>query len=178
MRIILFIVSMLLVLQASAQRKFHFDIDYQYSLGIYEYNKFYTCSRNEYNMSGHAIHLSGRYDITPKISTGLGIGVDAWLDPDRGMFPVYATVRYKPLTHVRGFYTFADLGCGFMPKAWTVDGMFMGGIGNIGTGYTLYISKNFGLNFKVGYGILGARGKAYFYEPQYNENLDEGLDLS
>ena len=166
MRIILFIFSVLFAMQASAQRKFHFDIDYQYSLGLYEHNKFTSWSRKDFSMSGHTIHLAGRYDITPKISVGLGTGIDVPLNPDGGwMLPVYATVRYKPLVSVRGFYTFADLGCGFIPKTEEYDyNVFKGGIANLGAGYTWYMSKNFGLNFKVGYGLMFYKGVAQFFK--------------
>ena len=59
-----------------AQSKFHFDIDYHYNLGFSTSYDGGHWGRSIYKMGGNSIHFTGRYDVSDKLSTGLGFGWD------------------------------------------------------------------------------------------------------
>lgn len=133
---------------AKGQSKFHFDIDYHYNLGLCEKMMGQTLKRGQYKMGGNSIQFSPRYDITPRWSAGIGIGVSIYTNLDHNTMPVYATVRYKAIEKVPDLYLFTDLG-----YALKVGDFTKGFTGNIGIGYTHMFKKHFGLNFQIAYNL-------------------------
>lgn len=130
------------------QGKFHFDIDYHYNLGLCEKLMGVPLKRSQYKMGGNSVQLSSRYDITPRWSAGMGIGLSRYTNLDYNTLPVFATVRYKAIEKVPDIYLFSDLG--YALKV----GEFTKGInGNIGIGYTHMFQKHFGLNFQIAYNV-------------------------
>lgn len=134
---------------AKGQSKFHFDIDYHYNLGLCEKMMGQTLKRSQYKMGGNSIQFSPRYDITPRWSAGIGIGVSIYTNLDHNTMPVYATVRYKAIEKVPDLYLFTDLG-----YALKVGDFTKGFTGNLGIGYTHMFKKHFGLNFQIAYNLM------------------------
>ena len=130
------------------QGKFHFDIDYHYNLGLCENIMGETLKRGQYKMGGNSVQLSSRYDITPRWSAGMGIGLSRYTNLDYNTLPVFATVRYKAMEKVPNLYIFTDLG-----YALKVGDFTKGFTGNIGIGYTHMFKKHFGLNFQIAYNL-------------------------
>lgn len=133
---------------ASGQSKFHVDVDYHYNLGINENFVGTSLSRDEYKMGGHSIHLTSRYDIAPRWSAGVGVGLSRYTEPEYNTLPVFATVRYKFIRSIPAVYAFADLG-----YALKGDNFTEGYKGVLGVGYTLMFFKHFGLNFQIAYNL-------------------------
>ena len=133
---------------AKGQNKFHFDIDYHYNLGLCEKIMGQTLKRSQYKMGGNSIQFSPRYDITPRWSAGIGIGLSRYTNLDHNTMPVYATVRYKAIEKVPDLYLFTDLG-----YALKVGDFTKGFTGNMGIGYTHMFKKHFGMNFQIAYNI-------------------------
>jgi len=137
-----------LAMPSWGREKLHFDVDYHYNLGLSERLAGTTLSRSDYGLGGHSLHLSARYDVATRWSAGVGIGLDRYTEPDYNTMPIFATVRFVPLTTIPSAYAFADLG--YSTRAWScVEGM----VGNLGVGYTYMISRHFGLNFQVAYNL-------------------------
>lgn len=130
------------------QSRFHFDIDYHYNLGLCEKIMGVTLKRGQYKMGGNSVQLSSRYDITPRWSAGMGIGLSRYTNLDYNTLPVFATVRYKAIEKVPDIYLFSDLG-----YALKVGEFTKGITGNIGIGYTHMFKKHFGLNFQIAYNL-------------------------
>lgn len=149
---------------ALGQSKFHVDVDYHYALGLNEHFGGTSLSRGRYKMGGHSVHLASRYDVSPRWSAGVGIGIDRYTKPNYNTMPVYATVRYKMLKEVPEVYAFADLGYAIKVGDYT-----QGCTGNIGVGYTHMFAKHFGLNFQVAYNL-----KRFTSIPTYIYNVESG----
>lgn len=130
-----------------AQSKFHFDIDYHYNLGLSTSYDDGHWGRGDYKMGGNSIHFTGRYDVSDKLSTGLGFGWDRYTEPDYNTLPIFATLRYQPVTTFKNAYCFTDLGYGIKPKETYNSGFLM----NLGIGYTKMCSAHFGINFQIAY---------------------------
>jgi len=128
------------------QSLYHVDVDYHYNLGLSEKFMGTRLSPNDYEMGGHSLRLTVRYDFAPRWSAGLGAGLDRYTDPDYNTLPVFATVRYSVLPCLPQAYAYADLG--YAVKAGDYNKGLMGGIG---IGYTHMFARHFGLNFQVGY---------------------------
>jgi hypothetical protein BACCOPRO_01882 len=157
-RILVLMLMSLFVIGARAQSKFHVDLDYHYYLGLYEYEKDGSYTRNEYKMGGHALTLATRYDVTPRISVGWGTGLAIYTEPTHTTMPLFATVRYKAFEKMPNIYAFADLGLGVRFKGTSLS---KGPTGNIGMGYTKMLGKHFGVNFRMGYNLRHFRYIAY-----------------
>lgn len=130
-----------------AQGKFHFDIDYHYNLGLSTSYDAGHWGRGDYKMGGNSIHFTGRYDVSDKLSTGLGFGWDRYTELDYNTLPIFATLRYKPVATLKNAYCFMDLGYGIKPKDTYNSGVLM----NLGIGYTKMCSAHFGINFQIAY---------------------------
>lgn len=130
------------------QSKLHVDVDYHYNLGLSENFMGYTLSRNNYNMGGHSIHLTSRYDISTLWSAGIGIGLDRYTEPEYNTMPIFATVRYKIIRKIPDLYTYTNIGYALKGGNYT-----KGFTGDIGIGYTHMLAKHFGLNIQIGYNL-------------------------
>lgn len=134
---------------AKGQSKMHFDVDYHYSLGLSQRINHIDYSRGSYKMGGHSLHLTGRYDITERLSTGIGIGLDRYTEPEHNTLPIFATIRYKALKSIPQSYAFTNIGYGIGSS----DNFTKGVMWDVGIGYTKMLAKHFGLNFQLAYGL-------------------------
>ena len=100
-----------------------------------------------FSMGGHALQLAGRYDVLPQLSAGLGVGAARYTEFDFNTFPVFATLRYKPIKSLRQAYLFTNVG--YAVKI--TDASTPGFTGKLGIGYTVMLARHFGLNFSVAY---------------------------
>ena len=66
---------------------------------------------------------------------------------DFNTFPVFATLRYKPIKSLRQAYLFTNVG--YAVKV--TDASTPGFTGKLGIGYTVMLARHFGLNFSVAY---------------------------
>lgn len=138
---------------ANGQSRVHFDVDYHYNLGLSQRIFHKNYGRGEYDMGGHSLHLTGRYDISERLSAGVGIGLDRYTSPENNTLPVFATFRYNVLRTVPQSYVFSDIGYGIgSSEIFTKGAMW-----NLGIGYTKMLARHFGLNFQVAYGLKGFR---------------------
>lgn len=166
-KIRMFIVGVLLlqVSAVKAQNKFHVVLDYHYNLGMSERYWGRTFNRENYKMHGNSLHLTALYDITSKVSAGVGIGADRYEEPGYNTFPIYGSFRYRPLQKMLNGYVFTDLGYG----AFKNDNITPGWMWNAGIGYTKMFRKHFGLNLQLGYNL-----KEFGGIPSYEVNLENG----
>lgn len=155
----------LLIPTVKAQSKFHIILDYHYNLGVCEKYWGRTFDRGEYKMHGNSLHFTALYDITQKISAGVGIGADRYEEPGYNTFPVYGTFRYRPVPKFLNGYVFTDLGYGLFKN----DNVAPGWMWNAGIGYTKMFRKHFGLNFQLGYNL-----KEFGGIPSYEVDLVNG----
>ena len=126
------IVSIFISVTALAQSKLHFDLDYQYSLGMSEKFAGYTYNRGSYKMGGNLLQVSARYDVAARWSVGIGMGLARYTEQDFNTYPVFATLRYKPIRKLPQAYLFTDLGYGLK----LTDDSNPGFSGKLGVGYT------------------------------------------
>ena len=168
--------------KGNAQSKFHFDIDYHYNLGFSTSYDGGHWGRSNYKMGGNSIHFTGRYDVSDKLSTGLGFGWDHYTEPDYNTLPIFATLRYKPIATFKNAYCFTDLGYGIKPKDTYNSGFLM----NLGIGYTKMLSAHFGINFQIAYnykvfndGIMSiiTDGKGEQVDCEYLDNTRHSLSF-
>ena len=86
------IVASFISVTALAQSKLHFDLDYQYSLGLSENFAEYTYNRGSYKMGGNLLQVAARYDVATQWSVGIGMGLARYTEPDFNTYPVFATL--------------------------------------------------------------------------------------
>ena len=132
-----------------AQNKLHFDLDYNYNLGLSMHTKYASIKRSEYKMGGHALHFAARYDVMSRLSVGAGVGLNLYTTPDFNVLPIYATLRYKPFRKTLKPYVFSDLGYCVGDN----DKFRNGFTSRWGIGYTHMFRKHFGMNFQLGYNL-------------------------
>ena len=126
------IAASLISVTALAQSKLHIDLDYQYSLGMSEKFAGNTYNRSSYKMGGNLLQVAARYDVATQWSVGIGIGLARYTEPDFNTYPVFATLRYKPVRKLPQAYLFTDLGYGLK----LADDSNPGFSGKLGVGYT------------------------------------------
>jgi|SRR5690606_8133261 len=99
--------------------------------------------------NGNSLQTINGYFINPKISLGIGLGIERFNSPDANTFPIFLDVRYYLEDDYNSFYAFAD--AGFLSK---LDNSFRkGGMLGGGIGYKFFINSNktIALVFDVGY---------------------------
>ncbi|MBO4597492.1 MAG: hypothetical protein J5676_06395 [Bacteroidaceae bacterium] len=142
-------------------QKFHFDVDYYRYYGFKEKWNGASFDESSAKLGGWGIHLVPRYDITPSLSAGVGVGITAYKSPDHGSIPFFATLRYKPLKNFSDFYTFTDLGYSARTEV-------AGFTGTAGVGYTHMFAKHFGINFQLAYNYRRFNNISYYVvKPEY-----------
>lgn len=183
-----FVLMQCVPLSVTAQglfKRFHFDVDYHFNLGLSEKYEDVTLTRSDCNMKGNSLHFTGRYDITKKLSAGLGFGLDRYLNPDYNTFPVFATLRYAPVKSAYGAYLFTDFGYSIgtgKPDFDSVSGLLnfadfsSGALWNLGIGYTKMFKKHFGLNFQIAYNYKTFRNAYGITTGDYPEYTTEWFD--
>ena len=136
--------------QAEAQRRWHFDLDYRRLVGLSERVNGRSFGWNSLDdFEGNSLRFAVRYDISQRVSAGVGVGVDWYRNAVYGAAPFYATCRYKLIRDKR-LYAFANLG--YSPGDDEDGDPFSRGVlFDLGIGYPLMLSKTFGFNFQFGY---------------------------
>ena len=134
--------------------KLHFDINYNLDMGLAQTLEGKTFNRNDYTMWGDAFRAAVRYDVTPRLSAGVGIGSSSCTEPSFNTYPVYATLQYKPFKNKERIFAYADLGYSVKFSSDSYAG-FTGGIG-MGHRWKLGIKST--INLTVGYDLKDFRG--------------------
>lgn len=143
-----------MTLQVSAEKRLHFDLDYHFNLGLSQRIMGINMSPKDVDyMEGHSLHFALRYDITKRLSAGAGIGIDAYLSGagNYGKTPLYATCRYKIITDksfFKGLYGFTNVGYSISGRP-----MYRGAMFDLGVGWPIMLTKNFGINLQLGYDL-------------------------
>lgn len=149
---LLVVIFLALSIQAKANDlgKFHFAVDYMYTLGISERVNGHTYTRRDVGMHGNALSLSALYDVNRAFSAGVGIVACAY-EPNPSALPIFVSFRYRPFAagSIKNLYAFTSVGYGIpMDDDDTLSSGFMV---NIGVGWQKMFRKHFGLNFQFGY---------------------------
>ncbi len=98
-------------------------------------------------MHSKSLRITEFYSLTETINLGLGVGVDKFYNPMYNIFPVFGSVQYMPLKGNNNIpYLFSNVGYG-LPLQIVNYGLMT----DLGLGYKLVNSKQFGLNVQFGY---------------------------
>jgi hypothetical protein len=138
----------------SFRSKLHFDINYNLDMGLAQTLEGKTFNRNDYTMWRDAFRAAVRYDVTPRLSAGVGIGSSSCTEPSFNTYPVYATLQYKPFKNKERIFAYADLG--YSLKFASVS--YAGFTGGIGMGYRWKLGTKSTINLTVGYDLKDFRG--------------------
>lgn len=144
---------LLFALESFAQEKkparFHVELDFHHNLGLRERCDWWTLKRDNYwKMRGNALHLILLYHINSRVSAGAGIGIDGYKEPSYNTFPIFGTVRYRPLKKFLDPYLYTNLGYGLGKNE---HANIPGWMWDAGIGYTKMFRRYFGLNCQFGY---------------------------
>ncbi|MCK9156915.1 MAG: hypothetical protein M0P12_12630 [Paludibacteraceae bacterium] len=138
----------------NAQISLHPGIDLAGMIGIKETSDEGNISTSEAQMSATSLRVKLLCDFNTKISSGLGVGLDGYSEPNYNTFPVFATINYFPFKKVKFF---GLLDCGYSPK---INSNYVKGLlFDAGLGYRLQFKKHFGMNFML-----------YYNAKQFKEN--------
>ena len=135
---------------ALAQRKFRFNVEYAYMVGLkenYEISK-WSLTRSDVNMYANSFRVAALCPVSDAVALGIGLGLDCHKQPDDNSVPFYATARYAPLKCNRDIYAFADFGFPLSKSSF-----FKSPTMDFGIGYKWMIMPKFGITFKAGYNI-------------------------
>lgn len=134
--------------------RFHIELDYAYQLGLDEKLHGYNYD-SEGRLGGHAVTLNALYNLNRAFTLGIGTGISGFNRQYNGnstVVPLYAIVRYRPITTHRPFYTYAEVGHTLFNKSEYNN--FSGGfLTSLGAGYQLMLKRHFGFNFRLGYNL-------------------------
>lgn len=158
---IILIVSSFAV-KASSVPKLQFGVDYHYNLGITQRLMGVTVNRGDLKMYGNSLHFSLLYNLSPRFTTGVGIGFDSYR-PSANTLPVFATVRYRPIrnTKLKDIYCFSNLGYSIPDE--DDDVLSSGFLFDLGLGWQRMLRRHFGLNLQVGYNLKEFRANKHSY---------------
>ena len=144
----------------SIRSKLHFDINYNLDMGLAQTLEGKTFNRNDYTMWGDAFRAAVRYDVTPRLSAGVGIGSSSCTEPSFNTYPVYATLQYKPFKNKERIFAYADLG---YSVKFSSDS-YAGFTGGIGMGYRWKLGIKSTINLTVGYDLKEFRDIDMFFK--------------
>ncbi|MEE1316654.1 MAG: hypothetical protein U0K35_05440 [Prevotella sp.] len=153
----------------SIRSKLHFDINYNLNMGLAQTLEGKTFNRNDYTMWGDALYFAVRYDATPRLSAGVGIGSSRYTEPSFNTFPVYATLQYKPFKNKERIFAYADLG---YSVKFTSDS-YAGFTGGIGMGYRWKLGTKSTINLTVGYDLKEFRDIDMFLKYDIHNKHDK-----
>lgn len=140
-----FIAILLYATSAFAGHKLHPEIDITGAFGLKEHG---TYDIDESQSSTGSLRVKVMYDINPKISAGIGCGLDGYHYPDYNTFPVFASASYFPFKK-RKFHVMSDLG--YSPKI--SENFEKGMLFDLGVGYRTFFREYFGMNFFIYYNL-------------------------
>ena len=153
----------------SIRSKLHFDINYNLNMGLAQTVEGKTFNRNDYTMWGDALYFAVRYDATPRLSAGVGIGSSRYTEPSFNTFPIYATLQYKPFKNKERIFAYADLG---YSVKFTSDS-YAGFTGGIGMGYRWKLGTKSTINLTVGYDLKEFRDIDMFLKYDIHNKHDK-----
>lgn len=137
-------------------------LDYHYSLGISQKALGKTIYRNDMEMHGNSIHVSGLYNINRQYGVGIGLGLDIY-SPSPTTLPIYGTFRYRPFDKINfnDLFVFTNIGYGI--PANDDDSLSSGFLFDIGLGWQRMLRKHFGLELQIGYNLKQFRATKHEY---------------
>jgi hypothetical protein len=163
-------------IQAQNTAKFHFELDYSYQLGLTQTLHGFPEYESSGSLGGHALTVNALYNVTPKVTAGVGFGLSRFYGKysgDANTMPAYLTLRYRPLTARPAFYAYTDLGCAL--GGGDTDSNFTAGfLGTLGVGYQLMLKRHFGFNFKIGYNLHQFKDCTVYSAYETGKKLEDG----
>ncbi|MCQ2127078.1 MAG: hypothetical protein MJZ06_06580 [Bacteroidaceae bacterium] len=160
---IIFIVLGIISLYAQDNR-FSFNLEMGSFYGLKDKSDYWDYTRDDLDLGGASLHFTAYYNISDRMSAGLGIGLDKYTNFDFNTCPVYASFRYEPLENAQNLAVFADLGYGL--KGGDAD-FAKGAMSDIGASYTWHFCKKMGLVLKLGYNLKFAKTQEKFDMEEY-----------
>jgi len=88
--------------------------------------------------NGKSLQTINGYFITPKLSAGIGIGLESFENPRENTFPVFLDLRYYFDNNYSSLYIFGNIG-GTLKLG---DDFRKGGLLNGGIGYKFFVNSN------------------------------------
>mgnify|MGYP000512325348 FL=1 len=115
---------------------------------------------------GHGYRISTvfGYFFTPRISAGIGVGLDGYQEPSHSVFPVFADFRGYLNDARNTAYVFADLGHAFNLGEGFEQGMFF----NFGAGYKFFVTEAICLNASIGYNYQHLNPEQLYVDDAFN----------
>lgn len=144
-------------IQANAQSKFSFSLDYHHLKGITEKNDLHIKNADSY---GNSLHFTAFYRAIPQLDLGAGIGADRYEYLGFNTLPVFAALRYYPLNKLPETYIYSNAGYSIK-----TDNTYEGALFDIGIGHQWSFSRRWSINIQLGYNLKQIR-HAY---PQYDD---------
>lgn len=160
---IIFIVLGYISLYAQDNR-FSFNLETGLFYGLKDKSDYWDFTRDDMDLSGASLHFTAYYNISDRMSAGLGIGLDKYTSFDFNTCPVYASFRYEPFESASNLAVFADIGYGLIGS----DADFAKGtMSDVGASYSWYFCKKIGLILKLGYNLKLVKTQANFDVEEY-----------
>lgn len=149
--VMLFIIGILPVrVPARIVSRVHFEVSYDYSLGLSHSVGGHALPQGYMERSGNMFHFTGIYDLNRAFSVGVGIGIDRYKSNIETL-PVFGTLRYRPFQKptFKNLYTYTNIGYGipYDDDRSLSSGLLL----NIGLGWQKMFRSHFGINAHIGY---------------------------
>lgn len=143
--------SPLLQSQTIEKKKVWYSVDYRYLIGFEDKGNYYTFSRSDnFNLYAHNMNGIFGYNLTPRFSTGVGIGISGYHNPNLNTMPIFIDLRYTIFTKTDAFFVFSNIGSANIFNNTPAWGLLF----NLGLGYRYPIYNNHSLSFTVNYNLL------------------------
>lgn len=143
--------------QEKVTDKLHVELDYSYNLGLSAKLEGEKYNAGDLDLYGHGLHLSVLYDLSQRITLGVGVGFERYEKLADNTLPVFATLQYRPMRSVPNIYVFTVLGHGVISSDQCSD-MAAGWMGDVGIGYRKMWCKHLGWNARIGYDFRQFKG--------------------
>jgi len=110
--------------------------------------------------NGKSLQIINGYFITPKFSTGIGVGLESFSYPNSNTFPVFLDLRYYFDNNYSSLYIFCDIGATLKLG----DDFKKGSLLNGGVGYKFFVNSTKTTAFVADIGYF----HRYLYIPLWN----------
>lgn len=149
--------------------RLHFEVSYDYSLGLSHSVKGHGLPQGYMETSGNMFHFMGIYDLNRTFSVGLGIGIDRYKSNIETL-PIFGTLRYRPFQNpiIKNLYAYTNIGYGIPDD--DDRSLSSGLLLNLGLGWQKMFRSHFGVNAHVGYCLnqfkdhAGYRWEGYLFD--------------
>lgn len=130
--------------------RLHFEVSYDYSLGLSHSVKGHGLPQGYMETSGNMFHFTGIYDFNRTFSVGLGIGIDRYKSNIETL-PIFGTLRYRPFQNpiIKNLYAYTNIGYGIPDD--DDRSLSSGLLLNLGLGWQKMFRSHFGVNAHIGY---------------------------